>query len=135
MARFPKNLNKAKMKIRRNMEARNTILADEELIDVAEALYNFRGAMSIQGIKETLWQLVNRQSKQAWDKAKSYFLAQGRKEVAEWIKRNAISSHEPASERIRISRIEWDMLEEGKIPPERDKVYYKNNTPSLQPGG
>jgi hypothetical protein len=39
------------------------LIPDEELIDVAESLYNFRNAMDIKGIKSTLWQLVKRQDR------------------------------------------------------------------------
>jgi len=43
------------------MEAKERLLEDWKLIDVAETLYNFRNAMDIEGIKNTLWQLVKQQ--------------------------------------------------------------------------
>ena len=50
----------------------------------------------------------------------------GVKEVVEWIKRNAIYSHEPSCEHILIKRHEMNFLEEGELPPEREKIVFKN---------
>ena len=43
------------------MEAKDRILPDWKLTDIAETLYNFRNAMDIEGIKNTLWQLAKQQ--------------------------------------------------------------------------
>jgi len=43
------------------MEAKERILPNWKLTDVAETLYNFRNAMDIEGIKNTLWQLAKQQ--------------------------------------------------------------------------
>ncbi len=51
---------------------------------------------------------------------------EGREEVVQWIKRNAICSHEPSRENIKIMRAEWDMLLTGKIPPEREQIKFKD---------
>lgn len=45
------------------MSYKDTIVEDWELTDIAETLYNFRNAMDIEGIKNTLWQLANNQAK------------------------------------------------------------------------
>lgn len=37
------------------------IIPDWQLTDIAETLYNFRNAMDIKGVKNTLWQLVKQQ--------------------------------------------------------------------------
>lgn len=42
----------------------NMVLSDEELVDVAETIFNFKDGMTIQGIKEVLWQLCRKQAKQ-----------------------------------------------------------------------
>ena len=43
------------------MEAKERLLEDWKLTDIAETLYNFRGGMDIEGIKNTLWQLAKQQ--------------------------------------------------------------------------
>ena len=48
-----------------------------------------------------------------------------RKEVVNWIGRNAICSHEPSYENIRIDRKEWTTLSKGKIPTERKHIKIK----------
>ena len=40
------------------------LLSEEELVETAEMLFNFRDGMSIQGIKEVLWQQAKAQDKQ-----------------------------------------------------------------------
>jgi len=59
------------------MEAKERILPDWKLIDIAETLYNFRNAMDIEGIKNTLWQLAKQQD--------NVSLKAGIKEVVEWV--------------------------------------------------
>ena len=43
---------------------KGTILDNDELVDIAETLYNFRNAMDIKGIKNTLWQLASQQAEE-----------------------------------------------------------------------
>ena len=68
------------------MEAKDRILPDWKLIDIAETLYNFRMAMDIEGIKNTLWQLAKQQDNVSF-KA-------GRDEIIERVKSNTLFSAE-----------------------------------------
>lgn len=112
------------------MEAKNTVMTED---DIQRKLANKK--ISIVASSYYHYIVAEAQAQVTWDKAKEYFLAQGRKEAVEWVKSNAIYSHEPACEHIQINRYEWNDLEGGRIPKERDKVYYKEGTPSLQSGG
>ena len=49
------------------MDAKDTIIEDWKLTDIAETLYNFRGAMDIEGIKNTLWQLAIQQARLSFE--------------------------------------------------------------------
>ena len=69
VARWPKwkrNVHVTQHSTGFKMGYKDTILEDTELTDIAETLYNFRNAMDIKGVKNTLWQLANRQAKETW---------------------------------------------------------------------
>ncbi|HUV46278.1 MAG TPA: hypothetical protein VMW45_04345 [Dehalococcoidia bacterium] len=71
------------------MEAKDRILPDWKLIDMAETLYNFHMAMDIEGIKNTLWQLAKQQDNVSFPKGEK----QGIKKVVEWIDETAIMGY------------------------------------------
>jgi len=71
------------------MEAKDRILPDWKLIDIAETLYNFRMAMDIEGIKNTLWQLAKQQDNVSFPKGEK----QGIKKVVEWLEQEAKRHH------------------------------------------
>jgi len=51
----------------------------------------------------------------------------GIKLATKWIKGNAIFSHEPSFEHIKINRAEFDSLENGEIPKEREHIVFKED--------
>ena len=55
------------------MKAKDTIIDDTDLTDTAAALYNFRDAMDIKGIKSILWQQANQQAKISFKAGKQEF--------------------------------------------------------------
>ena len=72
------------------MEAKETIIPDNELTETAEMLYNLKNAMDIAGIKSVLWQQANSQAKLSFPKG----FEEGRRvgnqertrEILEWLK-------------------------------------------------